>query len=58
MTIRNKALLWAAIIISVALIIAGLGLSTGASFGVVSGLSGAAWATLATGSTCTSGCLQ
>lgn len=42
MTVRNKAIIWAAIILSAALIMAGLEMSTGASFGVIGGLAGAA----------------
>lgn len=58
MTIRNKAIIWASIIISVALICVGNGLSDGASFGVVAGVSGAAWGSLNSSKACTWGGLQ
>ncbi len=56
MTVQTKALLWAAIIISAALISVGMGLSDAASFGVVSGLSGAACGSLASTKACGWGC--
>ena len=46
MTKTSQAILWAAIIIGAALIIAALDLGTGASFGVIGGLSGAALGSL------------
>ncbi|WP_299196056.1 hypothetical protein [uncultured Erythrobacter sp.] len=58
MTVRNKAIIWAAIIISAALIMAGLEMSTGASFGVIGGLTGAALASTQSEGACGRGCLQ
>lgn len=58
MSVRSKALLWAAIIIASALIMSTMGLSSGASFGVISGLSGAAWGTLQADGSCGRGCLE
>ena len=58
MTTRNKALLWGAIIISAALISVGMGLSDGASLGVIGGLSGAAMASLGSKGGCSLGWLQ
>ncbi|MEM6475039.1 MAG: hypothetical protein AAF687_02610 [Pseudomonadota bacterium] len=48
----SKALLWAAIIIAAALIMSGMSISDAASSGVILGLSGVAWATIATDSGC------
>ena len=58
MTIRSKALLWAAIIISAALFAVGLGLNDGTSFGIIGGLSGAAWGSLASEGACMGSCAQ
>jgi len=58
MTYRIKALLWAAIIIAAAIVTVILGLNQGASFGIVGGLSGAAWGALQETSGCGRGCLQ
>lgn len=62
MTKTHQALLWAAIIIAAALIVAALDLGTGASFGVVGGLSGAAWGSLSSNidskRACAGGCLS
>ena len=58
MTYRTKALLWAAVIIGAAIMTVILGLNQGASFGLVGGLSGAAWGTLQETSGCARGCLQ
>lgn len=54
----GKALLWAAIIISVALFMSAMDVSNGVSFGVIGGLTGAAWGSLQTEAACTKGCLQ
>ena len=56
MTTKSKALIWAAIIISVALICTGWGVSTGVSMGFVTGLTGAAWASLSGDTACAKGC--
>lgn len=58
MTVKSRALLWAAIIISAALICTSLGLNTGASFGIFSGLTGAAWGSLSGDLGCGRSCLQ
>lgn len=58
MKTRRKKLLWAAIIISVALILAGTQLDNAASTGVVIGLSGGAWASLGAEADCSAGCLK
>ncbi len=42
MTMRNKAILWAVIIITTALFLSASELSSGASFGVIGGMTGAA----------------
>lgn len=57
MSIRTQALLWAAAIIAAALIANTYGLSDGASVGIISGLSGAAWGSLQMDSSC-GGCLR
>lgn len=58
MNTNTKALLWAAIIIAAALMASGLDLSASASFGLVAGLTGAAWGSVSSGSaSCTGGCL-
>jgi len=46
MTKTNQSILWAAIIIAAALILAALDVGAGASFGVIGGLSGAALGSL------------
>jgi hypothetical protein len=43
MAIKSKAPIWAALIIGAAIFARWHGLSDGASFGIVAGLSGAAW---------------
>lgn len=58
MTVRNKALLWAATIILAAIICVAINLNTGASFGVIGGLSGAALGALQPDGLCRRGCLQ
>ncbi|MBV7258721.1 hypothetical protein [Erythrobacter crassostreae] len=58
MTRNTQALIWAAIIIAAALICVSYGLNNAASFGIVSGLSGAAWGSLQADSPCVRGCLQ
>ena len=58
MNTNTKALLWAAIIIAAALMASGLDLSASASFGLISGLTGAAWGSVSTGTaSCAGGCL-
>lgn len=58
MNTNTKALLWAAIIIAAALMASGLDLSASASFGLISGLTGAAWGSVSASSpTCAGGCL-
>lgn len=52
------ALLWAAIILIAALIMQSLNASDGASFGVIAGLSGAAWGALNSDALCTKGCFE
>jgi hypothetical protein len=52
MTTRNKSFLWAAIIVSGALISVGMGLTDGASFGIICGLSGVALGSLSSGDSC------
>ena len=56
MRINTKAILWAGAIITAALISVGLGLSDGASLGVIGGLSGAAWGSLSAKSACGRSC--
>lgn len=58
MSVTSKALLWAAIIISAALIMAGLDIGDGASLGVIGGLTGAAWGSLASEGACSRSCIQ
>ena len=53
-----KALIWAAVIIGAALLGSLSGLSDSASFGVVAGLTGAAWASIHADGSCARGCLQ
>ncbi len=57
MTIRNKAMLWAVIIITAAIFLAASELSNGASFGIIGGLSGAAMGMLNGGCKSNSKCL-
>ncbi|MGB3471726.1 MAG: hypothetical protein WBA51_12970 [Erythrobacter sp.] len=56
MTAITKALIWAAIIIAAALFASASDLSSGASFGIIAGLSGAAWGTLQSKAGCARGC--
>lgn len=56
MSIKSKALLWAAIIIAAAIIADGQGLSSAASSGVILGLSGAAYGALYRGVRKQKGC--
>lgn len=49
MQMTFKALVWAGIIIATAFYLNSLGVSQGASFGITSGLAGAAWGTLMSG---------
>ena len=58
MSIRSKALLWAAIIILAAILSVSMGLNNGAAFGVIGGLSGAAWGSLQADGACGRECLQ
>ena len=53
MTIIQKSILWAAIIIAATLLATGLGMSDSASFAVVMGLTGAAYASIYSGKGCT-----
>ncbi|BDI59928.1 hypothetical protein [Qipengyuania nanhaisediminis] len=46
MTTPAKALIWAGAIIAAAIAARGSGLEDGASFGIIAGLSGAAWGSL------------
>ena len=54
----GKALLWAAGIIATAVFMQAQGMSDGASFGVIAGLSGAAWSSLNAETGCGRSCLQ
>lgn len=58
MTNRAKALMWAAIILGTAFLAKSQGLSDGASFALVTGLTGAAWGSINARSSCGRGCLQ
>ena len=58
MTNRAKALVWAAIILAAAFVANVQGLSESASFGLIAGLTGAAWGSIQTRSACRTGCLQ
>ncbi len=58
MDIRAKALVWAAIILGAAFLANSQGLSDGASFALVTGLTGAAWGSINSRSSCGMGCLQ
>ena len=62
MTPRSKtlglSLAWAGIIILAAIISSGMGLSDGASFGVIAGLTGAAWGSIHSHTSCNAGCLS
>lgn len=58
MTVRSRALIWAAIIITAAIVMNAIGLEGNASFGVVAGLSGAALGTIRTDAVGGRGCLQ
>ncbi|WP_298306832.1 hypothetical protein [uncultured Erythrobacter sp.] len=46
MTMTFKALIWAGIIIATAFYLNGIGMSQGASWGITSGLAGAAWGSI------------
>lgn len=46
MTTTGKAVIWAAGIIAAAIFMQAQGMSANASFGVIAGLTGAAWASL------------
>jgi len=58
MTYKTKALLWASAIIAAAVVSVGLGLNQSASFGIVGGLSGAAWGSLQSELGCGRSCVQ
>ena len=58
MTNRAKALMWATIIIGTAFLANSQGLSDSVSFGLIMGLTGAAWASINSRSSCGTGCLQ
>ena len=56
MTARSKALIWASIIIAAALLASGIGMSDAASFGLIAGLTGAAWGSIHGESGCGQNC--
>lgn len=57
MDMTFKALIWAGIIIATAFYLNSIGLNQGASFGITSGLAGAAWGSIYGGRRrCTKGC--
>lgn len=58
MTRVQTALLWASVIIAAAIIMSAINLSDAASFAVVTGLTGAAWAALGSDYECSKGCLK
>lgn len=58
MSNRIKALMWASIILGAAFVANSQGLSDGASYGLIAGLTGAAWGTINSRSGCGGGCLQ
>lgn len=58
MSTRAKALIWAAIIIGAAFVANAQGLNDGASYGLIAGLTGAAWGTIHSRSRRGMGCLQ
>ncbi len=58
MTNTGKALLWAAIIIGAAIASVFVDLNQGARFGIIAGLSGAAWGTLHSDLGCARSCKQ
>ena len=58
MTFYRKPYFWAATIILAAIICLSFGLNQGATFGVIGGLSGAAWGSMHADSNCRRGCLQ
>ena len=51
-------MIWAGTILCAAILASLAGLSDGASFGVVTGLTGAAWASIHGDSACSRGCVQ
>ena len=55
---QAKALLWAALILTSAFIMSAVDMDSSASFGVIAGLTGAAWASLQSEAGCSRGCLQ
>ncbi len=54
----TKALLWAVLILASAFAMSALDVDSSASFGVIAGLTGAAWASLQSEAGCSRGCLQ
>ncbi len=58
MTFYHKPYVWAAAIILAATLCLSFGLNQGATFGVIGGLSGAAWGSMHADSACVRGCLQ
>ena len=58
MSIQIKALIWATIILGVAFVANAQGLSDSASYGLIAGLTGAAWGSIQSRSVCGMGCLQ
>ena len=58
MTFYRKPHFWAATIILAATFCLSFGLNQGATFGIVGGLSGAAWGSMYGDSACARGCLE
>ncbi|WP_379553268.1 hypothetical protein [Qipengyuania sp. DGS5-3] len=58
MSIQSKALIWASIIIAAAFVANGQGLSDSASFGIIMGLTGAAYGSLYTRGSCQGACAK
>lgn len=58
MTDQNKALIWAAAILTTALIFSGSELDNGSSLAITCGLAAAAWASLGTNKNCGRSCLK
>ena len=57
MTQTSKALIWAVMIIVAALVASAYNLSDSASFGLIAGLSGAAWGSIQSETVCGRSCL-
>ena len=56
MTIQGKALIWAAFIIVAALAASASNMTDNASFALITGLTGAAWASIQSQTNCKRGC--